>query len=161
MNPTLPAASAAANNPILALAGFADLAPLARPRQRAFLGQAIQASHARQFARDCLGQCPATSDAALLLSELVSNSIRHSRSADSGTIHVLIAHHCPGNIRIAVIDDRAPTTPNPATPGHHDDSGRASCSSRPSQPAGGTTETITPAPYGSRSNADDQAIRRA
>lgn len=88
-----------------------------RPRHRAFPGRPDQVRHARHFTLRCLANCPAARDAELLTSELVTNAAQHSRSRDGGTIHVLIAHQCPGVLRVAVTDDGSATTPEPTKAG--------------------------------------------
>lgn len=94
-----------------AAVAFLTLAPGIRPRHRVFPGNPDQVRHARHFARRYLSGCPAVHEAELLTSEIFTNSVRHSRSRDGGTIDVHIAHQCPGILRVAVTDDGATTAP--------------------------------------------------
>jgi len=66
---------------------------------------------ARAFVRERLGPGhPALEDVELLVSELVTNSVRHSNSRDGGPITVVLAG-IPDGILAMVIDDGADTTP--------------------------------------------------
>lgn len=87
-------------------AGIALLGSLTIP------GRPEQAATARAFVARTLGDgCPHTDTATLLTSELVTNSLRHSRSrCEGGTVTVtLIA--VPGGVRVEVIDDGGPAAP--------------------------------------------------
>lgn len=75
-------------------------------------GQAEHVAEARAFVSRTLGaDCPEADTVILLTSELVTNSIQHSRSGrDGGTITItLIA--VPDGIRAEVIDEGGPTHP--------------------------------------------------
>jgi anti-sigma regulatory factor (Ser/Thr protein kinase) len=75
-------------------------------------GHAEHVAEARAFVSRTLGAgCPEADTVILLTSELVTNSIQHSRSGrDDGTITItLIA--IPGGIRAEVIDEGGPTNP--------------------------------------------------
>ncbi len=66
---------------------------------------------ARAFVRERLGdQHPALDDVELLVSELVTNSVRHSHSRDGGTITVVLAR-IPDGVHAMVIDDGSDTVP--------------------------------------------------
>jgi anti-sigma regulatory factor (Ser/Thr protein kinase) len=67
---------------------------------------------ARQIARQLLGdEHPATETAVLLLSELVTNSVMHSKSgAPGGTVTVALCSG-PAGILIQVRDDGGPSEP--------------------------------------------------
>lgn len=106
------------------LAAFLTPAPGIRPRHREFRGDPAQVRNARRFTRGYLDSCPSAADTALLTSELATNSILHSRSGHGGTFHVVIGHHCPGIIRVAIIDDGSITTPTLADPDPLDGNGR-------------------------------------
>jgi hypothetical protein len=110
--------------PANALIAFLTPDPAIRPRHRAFLPDPAQVAHARRFARIVVGQCAAADDTALLISEVVTNSLLHSNSAHGGLIHVIIAHHCPAMVRAAVIDKGSATGPTPARAENLDRSGR-------------------------------------
>lgn len=70
---------------------------------------------ARAFVRERLGpDHPALEDVELLVSELVTNSVRHSNSRDGGQITVVLAS-IPDGIHAMVIDDGADTTPRVRT----------------------------------------------
>jgi anti-sigma regulatory factor (Ser/Thr protein kinase) len=74
-------------------------------------GEPTSAREARQYLRRLLGDdFPRLDDAELLVSELVTNSIRHSRSAKGGRITLAVAR--PADvIHIDVIDEGAETLP--------------------------------------------------
>jgi anti-sigma regulatory factor (Ser/Thr protein kinase) len=82
-------------------------------------GRAERARVARAFVSGVLGpRHPCTDDAALLVSELFGNSVRHSRSGDPGqTVTVAVkASECL--VRVEVTDRRGPGVPQtgPAVP---------------------------------------------
>jgi two-component sensor histidine kinase len=55
-----------------------------------------------------LGSCPASEDAALILSELMTNSIIHSASGGSGGSVSVAVNHRAGGILLAVTDQGGP-----------------------------------------------------
>ena len=66
---------------------------------------------ARAFVRERLGdQHPSLDDVELLVSELVTNSVRHSNSRDGGTVTVVLAA-IPDGVHAMVIDDGSDTVP--------------------------------------------------
>jgi anti-sigma regulatory factor (Ser/Thr protein kinase) len=75
-------------------------------------GRPEQAAAARAFVTRTLGDdCPHTDTAILLTSELVTNSLLHSRSRrEGGTITVTLVA-VPGGIRVEVVDEGAPAPP--------------------------------------------------
>lgn len=98
----------------------ADAAPLARvPVLRVLPGTPEAVGVARELARELLGSNhPAADTVLLLVSELVTNSIRHSRSgAPGGTVTITL---CPGSagVLVQVRDDGGPSVPSvSAAPG--------------------------------------------
>jgi len=69
---------------------------------------------ARQFVRKHLEGDARLEDAVLVVSELVTNAVRHSASADAGAITVTLAG-LPGGVRIEVTDQGSPD-PGPVIP---------------------------------------------
>jgi anti-sigma regulatory factor (Ser/Thr protein kinase) len=97
------------------LAGAPDLATPSQTRApllRVLPGTPQAVSVARQIARQLLGdEHPATETAVLLLSELVTNSVMHSKSgAPGGTVTVALCSG-PAGILIQVRDDGGPSEP--------------------------------------------------
>lgn len=62
------------------------------------------AGHARRWLHDVLGKHPALDDAALCMSELVTNALRYTESGRDGQIRVEVCHSATF-VRIEVIDD--------------------------------------------------------
>ncbi|TYB44837.1 ATP-binding protein [Actinomadura chibensis] len=62
------------------------------------------AGHARQWLRDVLGDHPALDDAAVCMSELVTNALRHTDSGPDGQIRVEVGHS-ERVVRVEVVDD--------------------------------------------------------
>ena len=79
---------------------------------RVLPGTADSAAAARQLTRELLGSChPALHTAMLLVSELVTNSVTHSRSGlPGGTVTVAVCTGSPG-VLIQVRDDGGLTEP--------------------------------------------------
>src|SRR5690606_19169688 len=67
---------------------------------------------ARAFVRKHLDGHPRLDDAVLVVSELVTNAVRHSASADGGTITIVLTE-VPGGVRVEVADAGSPG-PGPA-----------------------------------------------
>jgi anti-sigma regulatory factor (Ser/Thr protein kinase) len=85
--------------------------PPRQPVLRVLPGTPEAAGLARQLARELLGDCPATQTVMLLVSELVTNAILHSRSGEQGgTVTVTL---CPTQsaILVQVRDDGGPSEP--------------------------------------------------
>ncbi len=75
---------------------------------RAFPGVPGSVRQAREFVRHALAaaQCPAAADAEVCVSELVTNAIRHSRSAGpAGQVHIRLVVTAPTSVQIEVRDD--------------------------------------------------------
>ncbi len=70
-----------------------------------------------------LGACPVADDAVLLVSELVTNAITHTRSGAGGTFKVMICHY-PSRLFVGVTDEGAATAPGVSPPGGLEPSGR-------------------------------------
>jgi anti-sigma regulatory factor (Ser/Thr protein kinase) len=79
---------------------------------RVLPGTADSAALARQLTRELLGPChPALHTAMLLVSELVTNSVSHSRSGlPGGTVTIAVCAGSPG-VLIQVRDDGGLTEP--------------------------------------------------
>lgn len=80
--------------------------------------------HARRWLRDVLGEHPAFDDAALCMSELITNAVRHTGSGRDGQVRVEVSHS-EQIVRIEVIDDGdATSVPHLATVDESDVCGR-------------------------------------
>lgn len=98
--------------------------PLPRTYSSSFPGLAGQVSAARRWLERALDAAPASSDAAftacLLLSELATNSIRHTASGAPGGLFSVIAVVDADRLRVSVHDQGGPGLPalrgNPAAP---------------------------------------------
>jgi anti-sigma regulatory factor (Ser/Thr protein kinase) len=87
-------------------------APPHAPVLRVLPGTPQAVGAARQIARDLLGdEHPATQTAMLLLSELVTNSVLHSKSGEPGGSVTVALCSGPAGILIQVRDDGGPTEP--------------------------------------------------
>lgn len=90
---------------------------ITRPKHRAFPGQPDQIARARDFTRRVLGPCPVLDEAVLLVSELATNAVEHTATADEGSFHVTVCQ-CDSSLLIAVTDGGSDSVP---TPGHQAD----------------------------------------
>jgi anti-sigma regulatory factor (Ser/Thr protein kinase) len=86
-------------------------------------------AQARGYLRAVLGDGISLDDAILLVSELVTNSVRHSASGAGGTITVSVLEDAGGRVRVEVADQGGATWPAPRRPpddiiGDLQDSGR-------------------------------------
>jgi len=86
---------------------------ITRPKHRAFPGRPDQIAHARDFTRRILASCPVLDEAVLLVSELATNAIEHTATADEGSFHVTI-YQGNSSLLIAVTDDGSDNVPTPA-----------------------------------------------
>jgi len=84
----------------------------ARPIQRAFPGRADQIARAREFTKRMLGPCPVTDEAMLLVSELATNALEHTSTADGGQFRVTICRDAT-SLLIGVSDNGSAKTPEP------------------------------------------------
>lgn len=87
---------------------------ITRPKHRAFPGRPDQIAYARDFTRRVLGPCPVLDEAVLLVSELATNAIEHTATADEGSFHVTI-YQGDSFLLIAVTDDGSDNVPTPGT----------------------------------------------
>lgn len=85
---------------------------------RVFPGTPEQAGKARRFLAAILDGRPAADDAALCLSELVSNAYLHSRSGEPGGQFTVRAELSTKGLRVEVRDGGGPWV-WPAEPGEH------------------------------------------
>jgi anti-sigma regulatory factor (Ser/Thr protein kinase) len=86
------------------MAGAAVLGTLTLP------GQADQVRAAREFVAGALGELEAITDTAVLLtSELVTNAVRHSRSAEPGGSVLIVVLEIADGIRVEVTDNGSVT----------------------------------------------------
>jgi anti-sigma regulatory factor (Ser/Thr protein kinase) len=85
---------------------------VAPPKRRVFPGLPDQVAHARKFVARVLDRCPVTiMDTALLLtSELVTNTLRHTGTADGGTFEVIVWRGLAATC-IAILDGGSDSTP--------------------------------------------------
>jgi anti-sigma regulatory factor (Ser/Thr protein kinase) len=88
----------------------ADLVPTGAPAMLKLPGEPTSAAAARAFVRDMCADSAASfaQDAALLASELVTNSVRHART---GAVLVTVTRHGPATMRVAVADGGGRTAP--------------------------------------------------
>jgi anti-sigma regulatory factor (Ser/Thr protein kinase) len=83
--------------------------------EKTYAGLPATVSHVRHDLRDILGPCPdvVAEDVELVVSELVANAIRHSRSgADGGTYTVRISHQVTEKVPyvwVEVLDQGSPS----------------------------------------------------
>jgi serine/threonine-protein kinase RsbW len=89
--------------------------PRARSRaeRRVFPGRPDQVACARRFISQVLTRCPAAADAVLLTSELVTNTLQHTRTGAGGDFEVT-ACHGRGGVRVTITDDGSRAAPVPA-----------------------------------------------
>lgn len=69
-----------------------------------FPGVPESAGAARRLVREALGGDPRTADAELIISELVTNAVLHSKSGQGGSLWIEI-RHSPSCVRIEVADE--------------------------------------------------------
>lgn len=84
-----------------------------------------EVGRARRWTRDVLSDTPYADDAALIVTELGSNALRHSSSGSGyGAFHVALAHS-PNTVAISVTDSGGSrTTPHVEKPRDDDTHGR-------------------------------------
>lgn len=94
--------------------------PVRAPLLRVLPGRPESASAARELARQVLGDAnPATETAMLLVSELVTNSVMHSRSGEPGGSVTVALCDGPAGILIQVCDNGGSSEPHvSAMPGN-------------------------------------------
>lgn len=85
---------------------------------RTFPATPDQAGEARRYLMAILGGHPATADAVTCLSELVTNSINHSRSAGPGGTFTVRMRRSGPAIRVEVTDDGGPWRDRSDDPEH-------------------------------------------
>jgi anti-sigma regulatory factor (Ser/Thr protein kinase) len=100
---------------------FADLGAGELIGASAFTASANQVARARRFVHDHLADHPARDTALLLVSELATNSIRHSHSA---FFAVIITRTPAGHLRIAIIDEGHTGIPHLQDPATDAEDGR-------------------------------------
>jgi serine/threonine-protein kinase RsbW len=91
--------------------------------QRAFPGRADQIARAREFTTRVLGPCPVTDDAVLLVSELTTNALEHTLTADGGQFRVMICRNAT-SLLICVSDNGAAKFPEPTPLDPQSETGR-------------------------------------
>ena len=88
-------------------------------------GRAERARVARAFIGGVLGPGhPCGDDAALLVSELFGNSVRHSRSGAAGGTVTVVVRVGDGLVRVEVTDRSGPEVPKPHRAGRDAEGGR-------------------------------------
>jgi anti-sigma regulatory factor (Ser/Thr protein kinase) len=86
--------------------------PVRAPLLRVLPGRPESVSAAREIARQVLGDAnPATETAMLLVSELVTNSVMHSKSGEPGGSVTIALCEGPAGVLIQVCDDGGPSEP--------------------------------------------------
>lgn len=83
---------------------------MTRPIRRTFRGRYDQVAHARDFVRCIAHCCPVLDEAVLLTSELCTNALQHTASANGGCFEVTI-YRRDESLRVEVRDDGARTVP--------------------------------------------------
>lgn len=91
---------------------------------RNFPGTKAQISEARRFVNSYLGDRPETYTAELVMSELATNAIRHSRSGQAGGRFGVTLHAGTTLLILAVHDEGGPCTPYLCQAEDTDQSGR-------------------------------------
>jgi serine/threonine-protein kinase RsbW len=91
---------------------------------RNFPGTRTQVSEARQFVTSYLGDRPEIDTAELVVSELATNAIRHSRSGLPGGRFGVTLHTGATMLILAVLDEGGPTAPRLCRAGEDEQSGR-------------------------------------
>ncbi|RJL32577.1 ATP-binding protein [Bailinhaonella thermotolerans] len=86
-------------------------APPAAICGRAFRGRLEQVAEARRFVAVLLAGTRVASAATAVVSELVANAIRHTRSGEPGGLLVLQVTRHRAGVRIAVVDEGGPKAP--------------------------------------------------
>ncbi|MEV1249089.1 ATP-binding protein [Nonomuraea sp. NPDC050022] len=79
---------------------------------RNFPGTKDQIRQARQFVASYLGGRPEADTAQLIVSELATNAVRHTRSGHPGGRFGVTIHAGSTLLILAVLDEGAPTTPH-------------------------------------------------
>lgn len=100
-----------------------ELLLTARPKQRAFPGRADQIAHARDFTKRMLGPCRMTDEAVLLVSELATNALEHTSTADGGQFRVTVCRYAT-SLLIGVSDNGSAKTPEPGPLDPESETGR-------------------------------------
>ncbi|KAB8197662.1 ATP-binding protein [Nonomuraea phyllanthi] len=91
---------------------------------RNFPGTRAQISEARQFVTSYLGDRPETDTAQLVVSELATNAIRHTRSGLPGGRFGVTVHAGIDLLIIAVLDEGSPSVPHLCQAEDEEQSGR-------------------------------------
>ncbi|MEV0617132.1 ATP-binding protein [Nonomuraea sp. NPDC050404] len=91
---------------------------------RNFPGTKTQIGEARRFVNNYLGDRPATYTAELVVSELATNAIHHTRSGQSGGRFGVTLHAGTTQLILAVHDEGGPSTPHLRQAENTDQSGR-------------------------------------
>jgi anti-sigma regulatory factor (Ser/Thr protein kinase) len=109
-----------AQGPSLAPSPGPSRNPVRAPLLRVMPGRPESASAARELARQVLGDAnPATETAMLLVSELVTNSVMHSKSGEPGGSVTVALCEGPASILIQVCDNGGSSEPRvSAMPGN-------------------------------------------
>lgn len=83
---------------------------MTRPIRRTFPGRHDQVAFARDFVRRMAHCSPVLDEAVLLTSELCTNALQHSASANGGSFEVTVYRRVD-SLRVEVRDDGAKTVP--------------------------------------------------
>ncbi|MFD7700348.1 ATP-binding protein [Streptomyces caelestis] len=79
---------------------------------RAFPGLAEQVVHARHFVAALVAEKGPVDDAVLIVSELATNAVRHSRSGSAGGWFLVMVGFGDGLVRIEVVDQGGERVPH-------------------------------------------------
>lgn len=88
--------------------------PASESLSRTLPGEPGSVAEARRLLRRFLADHHRADDAELILSELATNAVRHSRSRAAGAVFEVRVQLKPGLLRIEVVDQGAPTRSAPA-----------------------------------------------
>ncbi|MFI6209368.1 ATP-binding protein [Streptomyces sp. NPDC051041] len=91
---------------------------------RAFPGLAEQVAQARHFVASMIVEGGPVDDAVLVVSELATNAVRHSRSGSAGGWFLVIVGFGDGLVRIEVVDQGGESAPHLCDATSQEESGR-------------------------------------
>jgi anti-sigma regulatory factor (Ser/Thr protein kinase) len=91
---------------------------------RAFPGLAEEVTHARHFVASLLAERGPVDDAALIVSELATNAVRHSLSGSAGGWFLVIVGFGHDLVRLEVVDQGGPHVPHLCEVTNQEEGGR-------------------------------------
>jgi anti-sigma regulatory factor (Ser/Thr protein kinase) len=115
--------------------------------RRAFPGRPEQASVVRRFVEILLHGCPLIDDVLLVVDELVVNTLRHTRSGQSGGSFAVEVRRIRAEVVVMVTDQGCATEPTPTDADELAESGR-----------GLRTVSLLAASWGWHGNAESRTV---